>query len=584
MTRTLQTAICATMALAMAACSDRMDYHEYVVKDKEQITATFEDVGGFMTDIYNHVDYDYGQYYSGAVLGSASDEAEYALQGNAIEDFYNGAWSATNAKETLWNDMYEGIAACNVYIDEFTGLTFDDLALNSDYEKQLYRYNNYEWEARFMRAYFYFVLARQYGGVPLVTHTQSYDITNALPRESSDSIFSFIISECDAIKDSIIADYSDLGAMDMGANETGRADRLAVLALKARAALYWASPLFNPDDDATRWYNAALYTKQLIDECTERGKRLADDYESLWATDNYSNANIICEIIFGRRVYGSGSEGVSSTFESYNYPVGIEGGNGGNCPTQTLVDAYEFVSGDSAGLRPKDLADYDPDKPYYDDRDPRFYVTVAKNGDENWPSSNTTPLQTYYGGINAEPLTGGTPTGYYVKKLCHSAIDLSSNSSYEADNHTWVTFRLGEFYLNYAEAVFKYLGSQYATDGELTMSAADALDKTRLRAGLKSLSEVRPGMTNDEFWDVYKTERMVELAFEGHRFWDVRRWKEADEHFTSVDEMKLTLNSDSTISYERNTVSRTWDDKIYLFPIPQSEIQKNPNLTQNPGW
>ena len=116
------------------------------------------------------------------------------------------------------------------------------------------------------------------------------------------------------------------------------------------------------------------------------------------------------------------------------------------------------------------------------------------------------------------------------------------------------------------------------------MSAADALDKTRLRAGLKSLSEVRPGMTNDEFWDVYKTERMVELAFEGHRFWDVRRWKEADEHFTSVDEMKLTLNSDSTISYERNTVSRTWDDKMYLFPIPQSEIQKNPNLTQNPGW
>ena len=91
-------------------------------------------------------------------------------------------------------------------------------------------------------------------------------------------------------------------------------------------------------------------------------------------------------------------------------------------------------------------------------------------------------------------------------------------------------------------------------------------------------------MTNDEFWDVYKTERMVELAFEGHRFWDVRRWKEADEHFTSVDEMKLTLNSDSTISYERNTVSHTWDDKMYLFPIPQSEIQKNPNLTQNPGW
>ena len=575
---------CAATMLAFAACSDRMDYNEYVIKDKDQITQTFSDVGGFMTKIYNTVDYDYGQYYSGAILGSASDESEYAVQGNAIEDFYNGAWSASNAKSTLWNNMYEGIALCNVYLDEFTGLTFDDLVLNSDYEKQFYRYNNYQWEARFMRAYFYFVLARQYGGVPMVTHVQDYDVTNSLPRVSSDSVFSFIIGECEAIEDSIIADYSDLGAMDMGANETGRADRLAVLALKARAALYWASPLFNPDGDATRWYNAALYAKQLIDECTARGKRLADDYESLWATDNYNNADIMCEIIFGRRVYGSGTEGVSNTFESYNYPVGIEGGNGGNCPTQTLVDAYEFADGDSAGYRPKDLADYDPDQPYYEGRDPRFYVTVAKNGDSPWPSSNTTPLQTYYGGLNAEPLSGGTPTGYYVKKLCHSAIDLSSNSSYEADNHTWLTFRLGEFYLNYAEAAFKYLGSPYATSGELSMSAADAIDMTRMRAGLKSLSEVRPQMTDDEFWDLYKSERMVELAFEGHRFWDVRRWKEASTHFTSIDEMKLTLNSDSTITYTRQTVSRQWDDKMYLFPIPQSEIQKNPNLEQNPGW
>lgn len=147
-----------------------------------------------------------------------------------------------------------------------------------------------------------------------------------------------------------------------------------------------------------------------------------------------------------------------------------------------------------------------------------------------------------------------------------------------------MTFRLGEFYLNYAEAVFKYLGSPYATDGKLTISAADALDKTRLRAGLKSLSEVRPGMTNDEFRDVYKTERMVELAFEGHRFWDVRRWREASEYFTSIDEMKLTLNADGTVTGNRTSVSRQWNDRMYLFPIPQTERMKNPNLSQNPGW
>lgn len=577
---------CLAGALAMSSCSDKMDYHEYVIKDKDFISQTFEAVGGFMTDIYNHVGYDYGQYYSGATLSSASDEARYSLMGNSIEDFYNGSWSPTNAKSVTWNDMYEGIAICNVVLDEFQGLKFDDLVLNSDYEKQLFRYENYKWEARFMRAYFYFTLVRQYGGVPLVTAKQSPDITNSLERKSSDDIFKFIIDECDAIKDEIVADYSNLGSMDMGKNETGRANRLAVLALKARAALYWASPLFNPGGDRNRYKNAALYTKQLINECEARNMKLADDYASLWATDSYNNPNIMCEIIFGRRVYGSESGGASNTFESYNYPVGIEGGKGGNCPSQTLVDAYEFVNGANAGKRPNEVAENDRDYSFANDRDPRFYATIAKNGDAKWPNANPNPLQTYYGGLNAEPLTGGTPTGYYVKKHCHSAIDLASNSKYKADYHTWLVFRLGEFYLNYAEAMYKYLGSYNRTEGELNMTAADALDKTRMRAGLKSLKNIdaRKNMTGEEFWETYQNERMVELAFEGHRFWDVRRWKEADRHFKAVDEMKITRASDGTLTYTRNTVSRQWNDKMYLFPIPQTERMKNPNLKQNPGW
>lgn len=367
----------------------------------------------------------------------------------------------------------------------------------------------------------------------------------------------------------------------MGANETGRADRLAVIALKARAALYWASPLFNPDGDQERYHMAALYSKQLIDEATARGKHLAADYESLWATDNFNNPDIMCEIIFGRRIYGTESGGTSNTFESYNYPVGIEGGVGGNCPTQNLVDAYEFASGANAGMRPDQLDNFDPDSLYYDNRDPRFYVTIAKNGDVQWPSYNTNPLQTYYGGLHAEPLTGGTPTGYYVKKLCHTAIDLSSNSRYTADRHTWLTFRLGEFYLNYAEAMFRYTGSAYTTTSDLPMSAAEALNYTRNRVGMPNV----PGdLSADAFWAKYKNERMVELAFEGHRFWDVRRWREASEYFTSIDEMKLTLNADGTVTGNRTSVSRQWNDRMYLFPIPQTERMKNPNLSQNPGW
>ena len=205
-------------------------------------------------------------------------------------------------------------------------------------------------------------------------------------------------------------------------------------------------------------------------------------------------------------------------------------------------------------------------------------MTIAKNGDTGWPATNKTGLETFYGGANAQPISGGTPTGYYLKKLCNSSIDLSANSKKKTANHTWVTFRLGEFYLNYAEAVYQYLGNATATSSEFPMSAWEAASKTRVRAGLTAFDGT------GDFWTQYQKERFVELAFEGHRFWDVRRWKEADKFFKSITELKLTKNDDGTITSTRQTVSRQWSDKMYLFPIPQTEIMKNSNLTQNPGW
>ena len=303
---------------------------------------------------------------------------------------------------------------------------------------------------------------------------------------------------------------------------------------------------------------------------------LINDYSALWSATSHRTA--LSELIFGRRATRT-----TNSFEGYNFPVGLENCNGGNCPTQTLVDAYEMQA---TGLRPDETNGYDPAQPYYEGRDPRFYLTIAKNGDENWPSWNDTPLQIYQGGVHAEPLSGATPTGYYLKKYCQAAIDLRASTS-SADYHTWITFRLGEFYLNYAEAVFKYfeLGGNStaadATDGEFTMSATAAVSMTRDRAKMPGFPI---GMANDGFWKKYQNERMVELAFEGHRFWDVRRWKEGDKHFKSIVEMKITRNSDGTYTYNRNTVRRQWDDKMYFFPIPQSERAKNSNLTQNPGW
>lgn len=559
----------------LASCSDKMDYNEYNIYDKDYITQNFGNVGGFMTDIYNTVDYDFGNYSSGAMQASATDESEYSILGNGIEDFYNGAWSSTNAKSSVWTSMYKGISTCNHVIHEMQGLTFDDLKLNSDYAAQLHRYENYKYESRFMRAYFYFCLVRQYGDVPLVTEQITGEEANTIGRTPADDIFKFIINECSEIQSLIVKDYSDLGELATGTEETGRADQLAVLALKARAALYWASPLFNPNGDKERYHTAATYTKELLEAAEKRGKGLTAKYADLWSAESFSAQNITKEILYGRRYYSSSAG--DHLVESNNYPVGIEGGGGGNCPTQNLVDAYDMLNGKSIN---EAGSGYDEQNPYAN-RDPRLAATVAVNGDK-WPTySGAAKIETFQGGINAEPLTGATPTGYYLKKLCNGAISLASNSKFTQSRHTWLTFRMGEFYLNYAEAVFKYLGSADAVSVEFPMSAREAASKTRERVGMPAFDE---GMDNTTFWTKLCNERFVELAFEGHRFWDVRRWKEADKYFKNIVEMKLTKDADGTITYTRKNVARQWDDKMYLFPIPQSEILKNPNLKQNTGW
>ena len=570
----LNTFLCGVLCLgALSACSEEMDYHEYNNYDEDFVKLNFGNVGGLITNIYSDLDTDFG-FYSGAVLGAATDEAEYAYSGGAIETFYNGTWSPVNTPAGAWRSCYRAISNCNLYLERFTGLTFPELEMNADYKPQMYRYNNYRYEVRCLRAYYYFLLVRQYGDVPFSDHVLTADESNALPRTPAQDIFDYIIAECDAVKDSIIADYANLPAdvaLPAESPETGRVNRLTVLALKARAALYAASPLFNPTGDKELWHRAALANKELLDAADAAKMKLIDDYAKLWTKNNYKDAT--SEIIFGRR-----ADRESSSMETSNFPAGLENCKGGNCPTQNLVDAYEMVDG-----KPWDQsAFYDPANPCAN-RDPRLAATIAVNGETGWPAWNEAPLATFQGGANGEPVNGGTPTGYYLKKYCQGDIDPRSNSTNKSAYHTWITFRLGEFYLNYAEAVFRYLGSADATSAEFPLSAQEAASRTRARKSV-NMPPFPTGMSNDEFWTKYKNERMVELAFEGHRFWDVRRWKEADKYFRSITEMKITRQTDGTFAYTRKEVARQWDDKMYFFPIPQADKLKNPNLGQNPGW
>ena len=548
----------------VSSCSEKMDYKEYNVYDKAYVDKMFSRVGGLMTNIYNDIDYDFGNY-SGAMASSATDESVYSHPGNAVEDFYNGAWGPTNAKERVWNSAWDGISYCNLVLDEFSNCTFPEYTEDEHYQQEMFLYKNYRWEARWARAFFYFELVKRYGSVPLKTKHMTANEANSLPQVSADSIFQFIDTECDTIEDSIIVNYGDLGDMAYYKGQTGRANKLAAMALRARAALYWASPLFNPTNDKSRWLKAAQLSNAVIAEARQEGMTLLPDYSKLFNKNSYKDA--IKEIIFARRV------AASNAFEEYNYPIGMENAGGGNCPTQNLVDAYEMTNGkaiNEAG------SGYDPQDPYKN-RDARLAMTVAVNG-EQWP--NAAALETFEGGANSSSVTYGTPTGYYLKKYINQGTIIAKTGS-NSFAHAWVIFRLAEFYLDYAEAALNYTGSGYVAPEGLPMTAAQAINVVRTRA---KQPDIAKGLSFDAFKKKYENERFVELAFEGHRFFDLRRWKEAPEYLKTIRGMKITRQDDGTMKYEEQTIdTRTWNDKWYLFPLPQKDVL-NCNYKQNDGW
>lgn len=598
----------AMAAVALSSCN--MDYNEYTAYDKEYIERSFAYVGGLMTTIYNDIDTDWGNL-SGAMLASATDESEYSHDGNSIEDFYNGNWSAANPHQTIWASAYEGITYCNEVIDNWSDLEFDQFKLNLDYEKQMYLYKNYKYEARWARAYFYYTLLRQYGSVPFKVHNTTGSEETALPCTNADEIFAFIAKECDEIKDEIIEDYSADKEHILAKAETGRANKYAVLALKAQAALYHASPLFtqgkSADEKKALWAAAVAANKEFIDAAEAKGYGLASDMAMLWDKEYYSNTESSKEIIFARRTASA------NTFESYNFPVGYSSGQGGNCPTQDLVDAFECTDGKSiaeSGL-------YDAANPYAN-RDSRLAKTVVLNGDA-WPNdlaaynSEHPVIETYIGGYHSRTGSAAgrsyaTTTGYYLKKFCNADQILRARSGVAVTTsaHGWLTFRMGGMYLNYAEALYQYFkadGNANAADasGNVvyrdsegneqtvtvpgTQTAAQMASRTRVRSAMPAFGT---GMTNDEFWAKYKNERRVELAFEGHRFYDVRRWMEDGDKFMNIHRMEITKNDDGTFTYNKVAVTRgdgRWQTKWNLFPFSQTEIMKSGNaIVQNEGW
>ena len=178
-------------------------------------------------------------------------------------------------------------------------------------------------------------------------------------------------------------------------------------------------------------------------------------------------------------------------------------------------------------------------------------------------------------------MNNATTTGYYLRKYVNKDISFVSGSTSTKKHHNWILFRYAEVLLNYAEAMTNAFGPDY-TDAQFPISAREAVNRVRKRSDV-NMPELPAGMSKADFLERLKNERRVELAFEGHRFWDVRRWKDLNQT-ANIYGVKVK-KTDSGFSYDKFLYeTRTITDNLYFYPISNTEKYKNPSLGQNPGW
>lgn len=558
-------------SLILNGCVD-LNYSEVVTNDEDWVyDSPIYGIEKLVNDIYAQFLNEFENNYDGAFRACATDEADYALSGSDVHRFYNGGWTPNNPLPEYWKNNYTAIHEANNFLEKLDKISLEDyiysVSEGTNYPELKARFELFPYEVRALRAYYYFELVRVYGDVPLVLSTLTISEANNVERTPADKVIKFIVDECDAI-----AEYLPINYQNEMSQQLGRTNRPFVLALKARTLLYAASPLFNPNNDRNKWEAAAKANKEVIDRCAEWGIAL-DTYASLWGNNSFVNKEIIFAV----------AKTEDNTFEKQNYPIGIEGGQSGNCPTQTLVDQYEYQSGPYAGrtfgeMHPGtiDLTSGAP----YNGLDPRFGMTIVKNGDL-WPlnSNQQMPIQTYEGGFNGSPKYNATRTGYYLKKYVDGNTDLTPNVN-SSFRHAWIVMRLAEFYLNYAECIYHITGDA-DSKGDYGMSANEAINVVRDRSDV-----MMPHFTGNptDFLVRYERERLIEFAFEDQRFWDVRRWKKGKTYFKTIEGAELVKQGNGNIILTRKAFSRQWDEKYNKFPIPYSEIKKNTKLYQNEGW
>lgn len=536
-------------------------------QDRIAETAVWEDanlIQAYHTELYNAIPH--GFYIH--MYSKFTDEAYNTAPCCCAEHFKLHTYSPDNIAGVggdwcgnflyYWDRGYQYIRKINVFLEKMEEV---DIVLEN--KDQLVA------EAKFLRGFIYFELIKRFGGVPIVDEVYGLGEDVEFERNTFDECVAFIEQDLNEAIPDLPERYPSTDA------NYGRATADAAQALLSRTYLYAASPLFNPANDLQKWQKAADAAEELLN----KGYALYPDYQELF---ELSHGDPQDEVIFSRGFTATGATGHQAPMHNFNRRYEAYGGWwGSNGPSQNLVDDYDMTNGEPPFLADGSInpaSGYDPQNPFAN-RDPRFDATIIHDGSEfrgdtyeMWISEDGTQW-----GYDSYKNTGDNPrTNYVLKKFMPSEGPFNWQTFYTIQ---WPHFRLAEIYLNYAEAKFE-LGDE--------ATARQYLNMVRSRPGV-NLPDIPASVTGDELRRRIYNERRVELAFENHRFFDVRRWKISDVvENRPIETLDIFRNMTTNVkTYQRVVLldrTGTFQEHMNLLPVATDEIQRNPGLTQTTGW
>lgn len=576
-------------AMTLTSCEDA--FGNFLDKQPSNELTKAEVLGSFTLLEQNHNDtYNFLLHGANRInnswLDAATDLAESSIGTSGTRTSFNigNYYGSGGAAEltSVWESRYRGIRKCNITINTLEAENADKLR-PADLSVELFqtRKGNFIAEARFLRAYFYWELFLRYGPVPMVTTELDPNgdlMTGYTERPDLKTFMDFLfkeVKECEAgLK--TYAETSD-------ETYAGEVNQPTARALYVRMMLYMASPRYSAQSGVT-WQQAADAAKDFLADYGDnyrletRTNGGVAAYNNAWLLNSYADKNP--EVIFFRNDVAIGWSGIST-----DTPVG-EGGQGGLCPSQNLVDMYDMEDGsapftqyDATGApvyvngKPTVNAESGyTDQNMWKDRDPRLAASVLYQGSE-W---NGRAINVIYGqSDNPIGNQNVTPTGYYVRKYIPETI-LSNKHSGTA-KRLWRIFTYSEILLSYAEALNE---ADYAGNKALV---CNLLDQIRHRGGIIGNVANRADLNSQTAMrNFIHKERTIELAFEEHRWWDVRRWNVAGDAL-GRDIYGIDVAADGTIT-RKVAQQRKWQDKFYLYPIPEAEVWKIGQDFQNEGW